>query len=109
MDVDQAARSNAQEYFGVKDPDYYEFEGAFTFIDHLILQFKSIKYFLQETIFFLLLIFSTRIYWWWHGRKQKSRQTMQQICKTTGRCDRTGSNVSRNDFYKIICNYKDTT
>ncbi len=26
MDVDQAARSNAQEYFGVKDPDYYEFE-----------------------------------------------------------------------------------
>ena len=27
MDVDQAARSNAQEYFGVKDPDYYEFEG----------------------------------------------------------------------------------
>ena len=28
MDVDQAARSNAQEYFGVKDPDYYEFEGT---------------------------------------------------------------------------------
>ena len=28
MDVDQAARSNAQEYFGVKDPDYYEFEGG---------------------------------------------------------------------------------
>ena len=27
MDVDQAARSNAQEYFGVVDPDYYEFEG----------------------------------------------------------------------------------
>ena len=27
MDVDQAARSNAQEYFGVKDPDFYEFEG----------------------------------------------------------------------------------
>ena len=51
MDVDQAARSNAQEYFGVKDPDYYEFEGAFTFIDYLILQFKSIQYFQQETIF----------------------------------------------------------
>ncbi len=32
MDVDQAARSNAQEYFGVKDPDYYEFE-AHVFID----------------------------------------------------------------------------
>lgn len=30
MDVDQAARSNAQEYFGVKDPDYYEFEGQLT-------------------------------------------------------------------------------
>ena len=30
MDVDQAARSNAQEYFGVKDPDYYEFEGNST-------------------------------------------------------------------------------
>ena len=28
MDVDQAARSNAQEYFGVKDPDFYEFEGT---------------------------------------------------------------------------------
>lgn len=27
MDVDQSARTNAQEYFGVKDPDYYEFEG----------------------------------------------------------------------------------
>lgn len=32
MDVDQAARTNAQEYFGVKDPDYYEFE-AHVFID----------------------------------------------------------------------------
>ena len=31
MDVDQAARTNAQEYFGVKDPDYYEFEGKFVF------------------------------------------------------------------------------
>ena len=29
MDVDQSARTNAQEYFGVKDPDYYEFEGEF--------------------------------------------------------------------------------
>lgn len=28
MDVDQSARTNAQEYFGVKDPDYYEFEGG---------------------------------------------------------------------------------
>ncbi|ELT98539.1 hypothetical protein CAPTEDRAFT_177712 [Capitella teleta] len=32
MDEDQAARCNAQEYFGVKDPDYYEFE-AHIFID----------------------------------------------------------------------------
>jgi hypothetical protein len=31
MDVDQSARTNAQEYFGVKDPDYYEFEGGFKF------------------------------------------------------------------------------
>jgi len=29
MDVDQSARSNAQEYFGVKDPDFYEFEGKY--------------------------------------------------------------------------------
>ena len=44
MDVDQAARTNAQEYFGVKDPDYYEFEGAYilivggsiSFVDHYI-------------------------------------------------------------------------
>ena len=28
MDVDQSARNNAQEYFGVKDPDFYEFEGS---------------------------------------------------------------------------------
>ena len=41
MDVDQAARSNAQEYFGVKDPDYYEFEGAFLFF--LIIWFYSWK------------------------------------------------------------------
>ena len=50
MDVDQAARSNAQEYFGVKDPDYYEFEGAFTFIDHISIykyqRFPTINYFL---------------------------------------------------------------
>ena len=29
MDVDQSARNNAQEYFGVKDPDFYEFEGLY--------------------------------------------------------------------------------
>jgi len=32
MDVDQSARNNAQEYFGVKDPDFYEFEGLSTYI-----------------------------------------------------------------------------
>ena len=26
MDIDQAARANAQDYFGVKDPDYYEMQ-----------------------------------------------------------------------------------
>ena len=40
MDVDQAARSNAQEYFGVKDPDYYEFEGALIFVIHSYYSFK---------------------------------------------------------------------
>ena len=29
MDSDQSARRNAQKYFGIKDPDYYEFEGLF--------------------------------------------------------------------------------
>lgn len=27
MDADQSARRNAQKYFGIRDPDYYEFEG----------------------------------------------------------------------------------
>ncbi|CAH1788341.1 unnamed protein product [Owenia fusiformis] len=36
MDVDQAARSNAQEYFGVKDPDFYEFEAHVFFDDGMI-------------------------------------------------------------------------
>lgn len=27
MDSDQSARRNAQKYFGIRDPDYYEFEG----------------------------------------------------------------------------------
>ena len=33
MDVDQSARNNAQEYFGVKDPDFYEFEAHVLFDD----------------------------------------------------------------------------
>jgi len=28
MDSDQSARRNAQKYFGIRDPDYYEFEGV---------------------------------------------------------------------------------
>lgn len=27
MDIDQSARRNAQDYFNVQDPDFYEFEG----------------------------------------------------------------------------------
>ena len=27
MDMDQASRRIAQKYFGIVDPDYYEFEG----------------------------------------------------------------------------------
>ena len=26
MDIDQAARANAQDYFGVRDPDFYEMQ-----------------------------------------------------------------------------------
>ena len=26
MDIDQAARANTQEYFGVRDPDFYELQ-----------------------------------------------------------------------------------
>jgi hypothetical protein len=37
MDVDQAARTNAQEYFGVKDPDYYEFEGRYSFVYNYVI------------------------------------------------------------------------
>lgn len=42
MDVDQSARTNAQEYFGVKDPDYYEFEGK-TEKKHLVSFYKSFE------------------------------------------------------------------
>jgi len=27
LDADQAARGNAQKYFNIVDPDFYEFEG----------------------------------------------------------------------------------
>ena len=30
MDADHSARKNAQKYFGIKDPDFYEFEGNVT-------------------------------------------------------------------------------
>lgn len=33
MDIDQSARRKAQEYFGIKDPDYYEYEGHIFFDD----------------------------------------------------------------------------
>jgi len=29
MDDDQCARRNLQLFFGIKDPDYYEFEGRY--------------------------------------------------------------------------------
>ena len=29
LDIDQSARRNAQDYFNVQDPDYYEFEGKY--------------------------------------------------------------------------------
>src|SRR6218665_1737581 len=28
LDIDQAARKNAQDFFKINDPDYYEFEGS---------------------------------------------------------------------------------
>ena len=46
MDVDQSARANAQEYFGVKDPDYYEFEG-----NKIWYLFKEIKWYIYLTYF----------------------------------------------------------
>jgi chitin synthase len=33
LDIDQSARRKAQEYFGIKDPDYYEYEGHIFFDD----------------------------------------------------------------------------
>nr|AHX26704.1 chitin synthase [Owenia fusiformis] len=33
MDVDQCARRNAREFFGIKDPDYYEYETHILFDD----------------------------------------------------------------------------
>ncbi len=33
LDIDQSARRKAQEYFGIRDPDYYEYEGHIFFDD----------------------------------------------------------------------------
>ena len=33
LDIDQSARRKAQEYFGINDPDYYEYEGHIFFDD----------------------------------------------------------------------------
>ena len=33
LDIDQSARRKAQEYFGIKDPDFYEYEGHIFFDD----------------------------------------------------------------------------
>lgn len=44
MDDDQCARRNLQLFFGIRDPDYYEFEGtiwrAFVFLNQPIGIFK---------------------------------------------------------------------
>ena len=45
MDVDQSARKNAQKYFGVKDPDYYELESEF----YLIYMYCIVVYALHPT------------------------------------------------------------
>jgi hypothetical protein len=31
MDVDHSARYLAQKFYDIKDPDYYEFEGKYTY------------------------------------------------------------------------------
>ena len=37
MDEDQCARRNLQLFFGIEDPDYYEFEGWFDRLNQIIL------------------------------------------------------------------------
>ena len=37
MDEDQCARRNLQLFFGIEDPDYYEFEGWFERFNQIIL------------------------------------------------------------------------
>ena len=32
MDVDHSARYLAQKFYDIKDPDYYEFEGKYTYV-----------------------------------------------------------------------------
>lgn len=46
MDSDQSARRNAQKYFGIRDPDYYEFEGLFT-MSFIALSNPSSSFFIE--------------------------------------------------------------
>ena len=41
MDADYSARKNAQTYFGIKDPDYYEFESKILSFTKIFLQKSS--------------------------------------------------------------------
>ena len=44
MDDDQCARRNLQLFFGIRDPDYYEFEGLWFVYKIWIVLLYGIKY-----------------------------------------------------------------
>ncbi len=48
IDIDHSARHLAQKYYGIKDPDYYEFEGelneySWNRVDYTCILFCSFK------------------------------------------------------------------
>lgn len=55
MDEDQCARRNLQLFFGIRDPDYYEFEGMFV-QSELYIYLVNYNVHLTNKIFFFFII-----------------------------------------------------
>ena len=54
MDVDHSGRYLAQKFYGIRDPDYYEFEG----------KIYSIKHVNKEFCIFTIIIVNVHYFQW---------------------------------------------
>jgi hypothetical protein len=41
MDIDQSARRQARDEFQVIDPDYYDVEGVYVFLDYCLISYNN--------------------------------------------------------------------